>query len=441
MKQRMYGVDYREPHIYMITLVIEGRKPLLGKVMGDPTIQRGQSGGPRFEPTPLGWKIAAEVEGIPRYYPQIKIIAKQLMPDHLHILLYVKERLPVHLGQVINGFKVGCNRLYRQEQLRSNRLQSGLAPNQQLQSSLTPDTQPGGMQPQSSLTPNTQPGGMQPQSSLTPDTQPGGMQPQSSLTPDTQQGNNLPQSSLTPNTLPQSSLAPDTQRGNNLPQSGLAPNQQLQSSLTPNTQQGSGQRVGCAAALSQQGTSILWEQGYHDRSLASDGQLQRLIDYMRDNPRRLLMKRQNPELFQLKTISLAGKQLHAIGNLHLLQAPHRLAVRLSRHFTADELHRRCEELLQESVQGAVLVSPFISPGERQLEQLALDASLPVMHLMNTGFPPLYKPTGQFFDACSTGRLLLLSPWEYQPQRTTLTRQMCEQLNSLAIRICDSSPDV
>ena len=182
MKQRMYGVDYREPHIYMITLVIEGRKPLLGKVMGDPTIQRGQSGGPRFEPTPLGWKIAAEVEGIPRYYPQIKIIAKQLMPDHLHILLYVKERLPVHLGQVINGFKVGCNRLYRQEQLRSNRLQSGLAPNQQLQSSLTPDTQPGGMQPQSSLT------------------------------PDTQQGNNLPQSSLTPNTLPQSSLAPAPER-------------------------------------------------------------------------------------------------------------------------------------------------------------------------------------------------------------------------------------
>lgn len=35
------------------------------------------------------------------------------MPDHLHVILFVKEQLPVHLGKVINGFKVGCNRAYR----------------------------------------------------------------------------------------------------------------------------------------------------------------------------------------------------------------------------------------------------------------------------------------------------------------------------------------
>ena len=33
------------------------------------------------------------------------------MPDHLHGIIHVNDRLPRHLGHVINGFKVGCNRV------------------------------------------------------------------------------------------------------------------------------------------------------------------------------------------------------------------------------------------------------------------------------------------------------------------------------------------
>ena len=36
------------------------------------------------------------------------------MPDHLHGIIHVTERLPRHLGHVINGFKVGCNRVTRE---------------------------------------------------------------------------------------------------------------------------------------------------------------------------------------------------------------------------------------------------------------------------------------------------------------------------------------
>jgi len=32
------------------------------------------------------------------------------MPDHMHGILFVRERLPVHLGQVISGFKAGCRK-------------------------------------------------------------------------------------------------------------------------------------------------------------------------------------------------------------------------------------------------------------------------------------------------------------------------------------------
>ena len=36
------------------------------------------------------------------------------MPDHLHGIIQVTERLPRHLGHVINGFKIGCNRVARE---------------------------------------------------------------------------------------------------------------------------------------------------------------------------------------------------------------------------------------------------------------------------------------------------------------------------------------
>ena len=43
----------------------------------------------------------------------------------------------------------------------------------------------------------------------------------------------------------------------------------------------------------------LWEKGYHDRILNEKGQLQRMVDYVRDNPRRLWLKTQHPDLFRI----------------------------------------------------------------------------------------------------------------------------------------------
>ncbi|MBP3287041.1 MAG: hypothetical protein J6M15_08900 [Prevotella sp.] len=45
-------------------------------------------------------------------YPQTKILGLQIMPDHLHGILFVKEQLNCHLGQVIKGFKTSCNKAY-----------------------------------------------------------------------------------------------------------------------------------------------------------------------------------------------------------------------------------------------------------------------------------------------------------------------------------------
>ena len=48
-----------------------------------------------------------------------------------------------------------------------------------------------------------------------------------------------------------------------------------------------------------------------------------------------------------------------------------------------------------------------------------------------GFPKLYKPSGEAFDACSEGLLLQVSPWEYHMERKTITRAQCLELNAMA----------
>ena len=44
----------------------------------------------------------------------MEVVALQMMPDHLHGILFVKEEMPAGLGRLINGFKAGCNRAYRE---------------------------------------------------------------------------------------------------------------------------------------------------------------------------------------------------------------------------------------------------------------------------------------------------------------------------------------
>ncbi len=110
MKRRMVHHDYQGRAIYLITLCVEGRAPRLGTLCG-PDESHPQ---PWVSLTPLGEKVEAEWLGIPRYYPQIRVLALTVMPDHLHGILFVTEPLPVHLGKVINGFKAGCNRAARE---------------------------------------------------------------------------------------------------------------------------------------------------------------------------------------------------------------------------------------------------------------------------------------------------------------------------------------
>ena len=92
-------MDYKDPSILMITLVTTNRQPLLGILKGE-TIER----------TKLGQAIAEEINRIPTYNgaESIEIYSYVIMPDHVHILLRVHDRLPKHIGQYIAWFKIKC---------------------------------------------------------------------------------------------------------------------------------------------------------------------------------------------------------------------------------------------------------------------------------------------------------------------------------------------
>ena len=113
MKRRDDHHDYTERRMYMITLEVEGRRPLFGRIVGDAFAPKGSKDEPRMELSELGKAVEGEWLGIHGYYPQIEVKAVQMMPDHLHGILFVRDRLPVHLGQVISGFKAGCRRAER----------------------------------------------------------------------------------------------------------------------------------------------------------------------------------------------------------------------------------------------------------------------------------------------------------------------------------------
>lgn len=110
MHRRMTEHDYRSRSIYMITMSVEGRRPLLGELRWSAS----DASDAHVVPTALGREVERCWMSIHDYYPEAEPLKVQLMPDHIHAILFVKRDMADHLGKIINGFKIGCNKAYRQ---------------------------------------------------------------------------------------------------------------------------------------------------------------------------------------------------------------------------------------------------------------------------------------------------------------------------------------
>lgn len=341
---RSFTHDYRSPHIYLITVTVVDREPVLSAVSG--TVEQ-----PRVELTEVGKAVKQEIFAIEKRHPQVKVLFNIIMPDHVHLILHVLERLPekLPLGNIVAAWKQACGKAF---------------------SALLAAGEKG-------------------------DLKAAGCGACSDLKVAHLDGQSL--------------LSSEANFSSPRPTKGTQQQAQLQK--PPYTH--------------------LFSKGFNDSILYHRHQLRNMMAYVKDNPRRLLVKRQHKELFAIRRgISVAEMTFDAVGNIALLQKA-KMAVHCRRKWTEAEQKAYAEKCVAAAENGAVLVGAFISKAEKEIEQTATERRLPIIRLVENGFEDLYKPVGQDFDSCAEGRLLLLAPWPYHGGYRKITREQCNQLNEMA----------
>ena len=373
MKRRKPWHDYHAKGLYMLTLVVAGRKPLLGRLVTHipevetsgveaapaptpaiastpaiaPTPAVSTAGTPIVSPavppaasritaevalSPLGQAIRdEEIKKINAHYKMVEVWKLCIMPDHIHMIVRVTEDMPEgkHLGFVIRGFMAGCTKAWWR---------------------ITASTP-------AAPTPAT------------------------------------------------------------------APTPAVSTAGTPT--------AGTPTVSTPPSRPSLFESGYNDQILLHEGQLDNWKRYLDDNPRRLAVKRLHPDLFTtLHAVDLADWHCQTVGNRFLLDIPQKVAVIVHGAYTDKDYATYKAAWLTCGEAGGVLVSAAIAPREKAVMREAMDLGYRVILVRENGFPPLYKPVGESFDACYDGRLLQVSPWAYHPQRRVISREQCLMLNRL-----------
>lgn len=283
--------DYTQRCIYMITL---NKNPLMenfGILQGDYRIQTGQKGAAFISSTALGKAIKNTLRRFNSTEPNVRVLQYALMPDHLHILLFVEYPTEDTLGKIIARFKIEVNK----------------------------------------------------------------------------------------------------------------------------------------AA----GTTGVFAKGFNDQILKSSRSLAVLYRYLRENARRLAVRRARPEFFRrVNALEIGVKTFQAYGNFQLLDCPFKEQVIVHRTDSSETRQKNREQWLYTAANGGVLVSPFISPAEKEIRKEAEESGGRFILIISEPMGERYKPAGRDFELCEAGRLLIVSanlPGD-------LSRQTCITMNGLAQNI-------
>lgn len=181
---------------------------------------------------------------------------------------------------------------------------------------------------------------------------------------------------------------------------------------------------------------------YHDTFLTGKDQLQKMLAYISDNPRRYLVRKSNPGWFrQFIIISPDGKSRYeAYGNWDLLSEFQKVAVKISRKYSDSEL-KSWKKLWHTTIlNDGVLVSPFINPNEKKVRDWAMDNGGSLIYLTCKPFPERFKPQGKMFDLCAEGRLLIVrippneQEAEYIRDNDRPCYAHCQRMNDIAKEI-------
>lgn len=99
---RCYNHDYRSRCIYHITLRKDPAVPFFGRLCGEcPNLGIARS--------PSGAVIESNTRRFPAFHSALRVLQYSIMPDHLHLLLFVTAPVPYQLGNYIGMFKTAVH--------------------------------------------------------------------------------------------------------------------------------------------------------------------------------------------------------------------------------------------------------------------------------------------------------------------------------------------
>ena len=101
--------DYTSRCIYHLTLMKHPEAPAFGMLAGDCHLPIGSPGSSHIHASKIGIAIKQSLRHISDIHPALRLFQYALMPDHLHIILSVEDKLDDIVGRKIAIYKVSVN--------------------------------------------------------------------------------------------------------------------------------------------------------------------------------------------------------------------------------------------------------------------------------------------------------------------------------------------
>ena len=461
--------DYRERCIYHITLVCSERKKLLGRVVGDSVDEA------RCELTPLGVEVAKAIQGIPGCAAvrgdNVQVLAAVCMPEHVHFVLYVRERMKDKVGVVIRGFKQGCNKALKRWLEMSEAKYGNGGVNGGVVSELEKFETPNGKTNEERVAgemcgvcagdgrvgemcgvraEDGRGGEMcgvraedgrvgEMRGARAEDGRDGEMrgvraedgrvgEMRGVRAEDGRVGEMRGVCAEDGRDAEDGRVAKDGGRYGDV--GGWGP-------FSPSRIDAFLRQLMLLSSARIKSQHALFEPDFDETRLRRKGQLRAMIDYVHNNPMHRWQKQRNPGwLVPIRGIMIAGRSYDGIGNVNLLGLS-RWQVHVRRAWDDDARRRYMNECVVKARNGSALVSPFISQHEAAVRDFCLSEGHSVIVLVDNGFAEYAQCPGGLYDYCVNGQVLVLAASElgHEDRKGAISREECVWLNGLAEEIC------
>ncbi len=387
MTWRAAAHDYTQAGVYHITIrVADELGQALGKVVGDLSAPDGTANAPRTVLTPIGQMVEHELlYTIHALYPMVVIDTYTIMPEHLHFILDVQNRVMSQngkiqsLGQVIAGFKKGCNRRFweiagiNSRETAARTTASDIMSDSQMAASVGCGFPAAYKVPSNATT-----------------------------------GRPSLFASGYCDVMPVDAAQLATQRAY------IAANPRSRLLRTSNRSLLMPQRSSIDTAITLTALRGFLQRECPPRLVTQEALLQIECRLLSDDKKVICDSYGNQSLLTQRCLPVVCHRKDAA--------------------RFNEQKRRC---IEEAERGAILISARIAKGEQNIMDEALHRGFPVVLIVDNGFPEVYHPSAERIAYCSMGKMLLVSPWQFQYRKKdeSISVPFCKTMNCVAQALC------